>query len=393
MKGDLVNALWFYAIAFIVIWVLALLFKDKLKIDISGPILMRRTLRMRNFIDSIAQKSPRYWKISMTIGIPVAVFFMALIFYLLTDSLVTLLTAPAASAQAAVGIAIPGVSIPGSPINVPLGYGLVALVTVIVVHEFGHGILARAENIGIKSIGLLLLVILPGAFVEPDEEEVKKAKRLSKLRIYAAGSIFNMGLAAVALLGALLLSMFFIGPSFHSEGMQITSIMPKSPADGILKEGMIITNINGKEITDRTSFINVLNTTKPRDTLTITTNQGMFTIKTAPNPRNSTASYIGVVTQENLVVNNNISSNYGNILPWILFGFAILLQWIFILNFGIGTFNLLPLKPLDGGLMLEELLNYITTNDLAKKLTNVVSVISLTLVVTSISYSLASALF
>ncbi|MFB6217413.1 MAG: site-2 protease family protein, partial [Candidatus Aenigmatarchaeota archaeon] len=30
-----------------------------------------------------------------------------------------------------------------------------------------------------------------------------------------------------------------------------------------------------------------------------------------------------------------------------------LLNWIFILNVGIGLMNLLPLKPLDGGLMVE----------------------------------------
>lgn len=390
---DNYSVLAFYATAFVVIWVLAILFKDKLKIDINGPLLMRRTTRLRDFIDSIAQKSPKFWKYTMNVGIPVAVFFMGLIVYLLLNSLISVLTAPAASAQAsAVSIAIPGFNIPGG-INIPLGYGLVALVTVIVVHEFAHGILARAEGIGIKSIGLLLLAILPGAFVEPDEEQVKKAKRLSKLRIYAAGSIFNIGFATLAFIGSLLLSMFFIGPAFHAEGMQITSIMPDSPADGFLKEGMIITNINGKEITNRTSFTSTLNTTKPGDVLTITTNQGTFTIKTASNPNNSTAPYVGVVTQENLVVNKDISSTYGDILPWILFSFNTLLIWIFILNFGIGTFNLLPLKPLDGGLMLEELLNYITTSDLANKLTIVISVISLTLVVSSIGYSLVSAIF
>ena len=71
-------AIWFYVIAFVIIWTLALLFKDKLKIDITGPLLMRRTARLRGFIDSIAQKSPRFWKILMNIGIPVAVFFMVL---------------------------------------------------------------------------------------------------------------------------------------------------------------------------------------------------------------------------------------------------------------------------------------------------------------------------
>lgn len=384
------DALWFYATAFVVIWVLAILFKDKLKIEINGPLLMRRTGRMRGLIDGIAQKSPRFWKWSMNVGIPVAVFFMALIFYMLLNSLISLLTAPAA--QAAVGIAVPGVEIPGSPINVPLGYGLAAIVTVIIVHEFGHGILARAEGIGIKSIGLLLLAVLPGAFVEPDEEEIKKAKRLSKLRIYAAGSIFNMGFGTIALVGSLLLSTFFIGPSFHADGMQITNIIPDSPADGVLKKDMVITSINGKEVTDRTSFITALNTTKPGDVLTITTNRETFTIKTAPSPHNPSTSYLGVHTRESLAINKDVSSIYGDILPWLLFGFAILLQWIFILNFGIGTFNLLPLKPLDGGLMLEELLNYITSSDVANKLTNIISVVSLMLVIASISYSLAPAL-
>ena len=72
--------------------------------------------------------------------------------------------------------------------------------TVLVVHEFGHGIISRVEGVRIKSIGVLLLAVLPGAFVEPDEEDIEKSKRISKLRIFAAGSIFNLSLAAVALL-------------------------------------------------------------------------------------------------------------------------------------------------------------------------------------------------
>ena len=36
-----------------------------------------------------------------------------------------------------------------------------------------------------------------------------------------------------------------------------------------------------------------------------------------------------------------------------------LLFWIYFLNFAVGTFNLLPMKPLDGGHLLENLLSYI----------------------------------
>jgi membrane-associated protease RseP (regulator of RpoE activity) len=350
---------------------------------------------MRDLIDSIAQKSPRFWKVIMNIGIPVAVFFMVLIFYLLIQSLdstiTTMLTTPTKTVQSGVGIVIPGVDVPGSPITPPLGYGLVALVTVLVVHEFAHGILARAEGIKIKSIGVLLLAILPGAFVEPDEKEVKKASRLTKLRIYAAGSIFNIGFAGIAFALALLLSAFFIGPSFDSNGLEIVKVMPDTPADGVFKQGMIITNINGHDIKNKTTFSDLLNKTKPGDILTIKTNKGTFEIKTINNPNNESA-YIGISSKENLLVKGDVSSKYGDTLPWILFGFVELLGWIFILNFGIGTFNLLPLKPLDGGLMLEELLNYRIHEDTSNKITNIVSVISLVLVVSAIGLSLIPAL-
>ncbi len=380
------DALTFYAVAFVVIWVLALLFKDKLKIDVTGPILMRRTTRLRDFIDLIAQKSPRFWRGFMTIGICVATFFMVLTFALLAYSLLTIIQSMfiahvAVPATAGVYPVLPGVNIPGSPINPPLGYGLIALATVLVFHEFAHGILARAEGIKIKSIGVLLLAILPGAFVEPDEEQVKKAKRVSKLRIYAAGSIINLTLGALALLGTFLLASVLFTGTFASEGMQITSVEPNSPAYGVLKEGMIITNINGNKITSRNNFTSILNTSKPGDVLIITTNQGTFTIKTAPNPRNPQIGYVGVTTQE----------NYVSLLPQILFILYNLFEWIFILNVGIGTVNLLPLKPLDGGLIFEELLNYVTSSVTANKITIVSSLVSVAIIISSLSLSLLNA--
>ena len=108
IKGDFLNALWYYVIAFVIIWILAFLFKDKLKIDINGPLLMRKTKRLRGFIDSVANRSPRFWRWSMNVGLPVAVFFMGLMLYFLIISLQTLLEAPQVS------IILPGVDIPGS---------------------------------------------------------------------------------------------------------------------------------------------------------------------------------------------------------------------------------------------------------------------------------------
>lgn len=345
------DTLTFYAVAFVVIWVLALLFKDKLKIDVEGPILMRRTTRLRDFIDSIAQKSPRFWRGFMTVGIPVSIFFTALMIYLIAISLQTLLQAPAASPI------LPGVDYPGNPIYIPLGYGLIALATVLVIHEFSHGILARAEGIKIKSIGLALFAVIPGAFVEPDEEEISKASKLTKLRIYVAGSISNLTLAGITFAIFYLISSFFVPAAFHADGLLVSSVIPKSPSDGILKEGMVIYNINGYNMRNSTDYVNFRNSSKIGDVLTIQTNEGTYKIKLASNPNNSTAPYAGLRFTDNLVVNKNIHDVYGDVIPWTLYYLKDLFFWVFLLNFAVGTFNLLPMKPLDGGLIFEELLS------------------------------------
>lgn len=96
---------------------------------------MRKTTRMRGFIDRIAQKYSRFWKWSVNIGIPIAFFFMFYMLYAIIASLKDIFVQPQAS------LIVPGVDIPGSPLFVPLSYGLIGLIIVIVAHEFAHGIL------------------------------------------------------------------------------------------------------------------------------------------------------------------------------------------------------------------------------------------------------------
>lgn len=376
------NALWYYAIGFVVIWILAILFKDKLKIDINGPLLMRRTKRLRGLIDSIANRSPKFWRWSLNVGLPVAVFFMALMLYFLIISLQTLLQAPQVS------LIVPGVDIPGSPIFIPLEFGIIALMTVMVVHEFGHGIIARVEGVRIKSIGVLLLAILPGAFVEPDEEDVQKSKRISKLRIYAAGSVFNLSLAAIALLFTFLISSFVIAPAFYTDGVEITSVVPNSPADGILKPGIVIQSINGIETSDLNNYVKILNNTKVGENLTFLTDQGTKSIIAGVNPNNSTRGYVGIRSQAHLAVKIDVANTFGDKIPWFFYYLKDLFYWIFLLNFAVGTFNLLPMKPLDGGLILEELLRYKLSENMVNKIVNPLTYFLILVIVVSIVYSL-----
>ena len=122
-------------------------------VEVTFPVLLWKTQRLRGFIDKIANLSKRFWKWFMNIGIVISVIFMVIMAITLVYSLTMITTTPSVS------LLLPGVDVPGSPIFIPFFYGFVALATVIIVHEFSHGILARVENVSLKSIGLLLSAI------------------------------------------------------------------------------------------------------------------------------------------------------------------------------------------------------------------------------------------
>lgn len=371
------NGIYYYLIAFFVIWTVALIFNNKLSnygFDIDFPVIMWRTERLRGLIKRISDISPRFWKYFMTVGVFISFAAMIAMAWLLISSLETVTTAPSVS------LVIPGVEMPGSSIYVPLGYGLIGLATVLVVHEFSHGILAISEKISIKSIGLLLFAILPGAFVEPDEDELKSSSRLSQLRVYAAGSVANMSLAAISFVIFLLITSYAIPDNFSENGIEINRIVSDSPASQHLKEGMVIESINNQTIDNSTSYLNVVGSFKPGDNVTVGTDQGSYTLTLDKNPNNESVGYFGIQAGKHYELKNNALGP----LPWVLFNLAELFQWMFILNLGIGTFNLLPMKPLDGGKMLEILLSYKLPERQYKPLVNSISVIMAMIIVFSL---------
>ncbi len=355
------NALWYYAIGFVIVWVLAVLLRGKYdSISVQGIVIMLKTEKLHDIIDKIAKKVPRFWKAYMNLGIPLGFFFMALMFVAILWSLQLMFEMPTVS------LILPGVDIPGSPIYIPFGTGLLALATVLVIHEGGHGVLARVEGVAIDSVGLLLMLIIPGAFVEPNEEELKKVNGISKLRVYFAGPMFNMGLAAIGLILMMCVGGFIASDVYTTDGMEVTSVIPSSPSDGVLSNGMIIQGVNNHSVTNYSSYVEVMNTTRIGDNISITTDKGTFNVISTTNPNNSSKSYIGVRSQEHKIVTPEFKQKYGTFIPWFLTQLREFLYLVFLLNFSVGTFNLLPMKPLDGGLILEEVVNYRITDERRK---------------------------
>ena len=375
------DVLLYYAIFFVSIYILAILFRDKLKVDVYGPILMRRTKKMRGWIDYIANLSPKFWRWSMNIGIPITVLGMAFMVYTIILSLEVMFQKPTTA------LLLPGVDIPGSPIFIPIFAGIIALILLMVVHEFGHGILARAQGVEIKSIGVILLAVLPGAFVELDEEDVEKAKRSVKLRIYAAGSMFNLGLAGIAWVVVIILTSSFIPYAFQSDGLKIISVTPNGPSEGILQEGMIVTSINGYSVNNRNAYTElIMNKTKPGDQMTYVTDKGTYTITATGQPSNQSIAYPGTRSETHLVVKPEVAQNFGEIIPWSLYNLADVCYWIYALNLMVGLFNLLPMKPLDGGHIFEELLRYKVPENITGTIVSSVSWVMIAIVALLIIY-------
>ena len=370
------NGIYYYLIAFAVIWILAGIFHKQLSnhgVEINFPVLMWKTQRLRGLISRISNFSPTFWRWYMNVGIVVAFGAMIFITWTLVSSLPSVFETPAVS------IVIPGVEMPGSSIYIPFIYGLIALATVLIVHEFSHGIQAVGEKIPIKSIGLLLFAILPGAFVEPDEDELKKAKRISRLRVYAAGSIANITLALIAIV---LVSLISAGiPSFFEEdGIAIDRIVSDSPSDGILKEGMVLKAIDNHQINDSSSYGEIITGYNPGDNVTVQTDQGSYSLTLDKNPNNESRGFFGIQANKHFEMTNDSLGS----LPWILFELIDLFQWVAMLNLGIGLFNLLPIKPLDGGYMLEILLSYKLSEQHYKPIVNALSVVLAMVIVFSI---------
>lgn len=97
------------------------------------------------------------------------------------------------------------------------------------VHELGHAAMAAAWRIRLAAVGVLILAIPIGAFVEPDDKDLALAPRKARAGLYAAGPASNMlvALAVLALFAGLL------APSARpvSDGPVVVSVTAGSPAD------------------------------------------------------------------------------------------------------------------------------------------------------------------
>jgi membrane-associated protease RseP (regulator of RpoE activity) len=363
-------------------------------ISLFGPALMIKTQRGRSALDRWG-RFRRFWTAVADVGIALAVLAMAVIVGLLVfGAIESFRLTPATAPSVSEAVGLPGIN----PI-IPIGYGILALVVGVVLHELSHGVVARSQNIGVKSLGILWCVVPIGAFVEQDDTEMMAASRRKRDRVAAAGVLANFVLTIVFF--ALLSSLVAASVTPVANGIAVQSVESGLPAaNATLASGDIITSFNGTATTTWANFESAEAKTTPNETVPLafyspTLGRTVSThVTLATNPNNNSRGFLGVVVfglstselKQALVWPLGSDQGpltgavYWIVLPlaglepvsgstigyfhvtgplaglgtgnfWIL---ANILYWLAWMNLLLGLSNALPLVPLDGGLLFRD---------------------------------------
>jgi len=390
-------------------------FLKKHNISFYGPALMWRTQKGIQFLKNRAKRK-RFWKVYGNFSIIFCFITMVLMTALMvmTVWLVFGFTPEQRSALPGpeVALVLPGIN-PILPLEY-LGYVLLGLIVAIIVHEFSHGILTLVDKLKVKSLGILYLIVPIGAFCEPDDEEVKKAGILSRMRIYAAGPTANFVVVLICILLFSGVCMSAVQPA--KDGAIIFAVDTNSPASQIgLQSGVIITSLNNTMIQSGSEFFTAWNNTRANHTVMISYMKNSVEYSTnvllgdkyieygkrptiyTNNVSYKGKGYLGVqsvlrdsVFQEYLTILKNpfyhfpqglltfyslpllgyfagynpivspfvdsyrISGPLG-VLPVPIFWVIVnAIYWIFWLNLAVSLFNVLPMIPLDGGFLFND---------------------------------------
>ena len=267
---------------------------------------------------------------------------------------------------------------------VPFFYWIISILFIMVVHEFGHGIIARAHRVRVKSTGFaflgVLIPIVPGAFVEIDEEHLAKQKKYVQLSIFAAGPFVNIVFGL--LFFALMLAMQPAAQAlFAADGMAITDVAKNSPAAiAGLASGELITQIDAVPVHSVADFEQAFAAKKPGDTVSVTTKSGTRAAVLAGTDH----ARLGVNVEEARHLKQSVVDNHGWLLPQLFVWLTQLISWLFLLNVGVGLFNLVPIGPIDGGRMFHTALQHLVQHRHAKVVWHAVSVVLLVIIASTI---------
>jgi len=344
------NAIIYVLIAWVVILVVAKSLKlEKHGFELKAYSLTYKNTQVQSVLSKILTRTRRGIRVFADVSVVAGFLMMGFAFWFLLNNLSNFFVEPTEFAE--LTVLIPGVTLTSAS---AIAYFLLSIPIVLVIHEGAHGIVASLEKIKIKTGGFAVFIALFAGFVEPDEEEFDKAKKISKLRVIGAGATSNVIFAFA--LGALLLTnpifalilpeplveWFYDAP----DGVLVISIIPDSGAEKAgLQSGDLITAINGVVIITPLDFQKI--DLKPGETVTVTVQRNgqqlQLPVEIMPSPDDPNRGLVGIMRDNAL----SYKPVY-NFIEWDP-QVSMFLLWLWMISFFIGIINMLPLPILDGG--------------------------------------------
>ena len=343
------NAIIYVLMAWVAIFVTAKALKlEKYGVEIKPYSLVYKNKSVNDVLIKILGRTKRGIKVFANVSVIAGFIMMAFAFWFLLNNVSNFFVAQSEFNE--LTVLIPGITLTSAP---AITYFLLSIPIVLVMHEGGHGIVAALEKIKIKTGGFAIFIAMFAGFVEPDEEEFEKAKKISKLRVIGAGATSNVLFALV--LGIILLTNPFFAmvvpepllSIFYElpDGVLILSIIENSGAEqaGLLAND-IITSINNIPIFSPADFPSL----NPGETATVSIlRDGQpldVGLTVMPSPDDPERGLIGIMRDNSFAytpVMNFIEWNDPNV--------SMFLLWLWMISFFIGIINMLPLPILDGG--------------------------------------------
>lgn len=352
------------AIIYVLIaWVAILIGAKALKLENHGFELKAYSLVYKNkqvqsALTRILGRTRRGIRVFADVSVVAGFLMMGFAFWFLLSNISKFFVEPTEFAE--LTVLIPGVTLTSAA---SITYFLLSIPIVLVMHEGAHGIVATLEKIKIKTGGFAIFIAMFAGFVEPDEEEFNKAKKISKLRVIGAGATSNV-IFALALGVILLTNPFFalvlpepLLSTFYDlpEGVMVLSVMEGFGAEKAgLMANDIITSINGVPILSPVDFSKIelepgqiANLSVLRDGQTLD-----FPVEIMPSPDDPDRGLIGIM-RDNTFAYKPVM----NFIEWNNPQVSMFLLWLWMISFFIGIINMLPLPILDGGKFIHTIID------------------------------------
>ena len=400
---------------------------NRIRAEVKLPLILIHTPFGLRFFDRVAKwPGARLYSEFNTYLMPA---ITALAIFLIVGSLMIMFS-NAAAREGVRGVGLTAnLLIPGINPYLPLTYGWAALVITIVIHEAGHGIVARVYNIRVDSTGVVLFLGIPiGAFVNIEREELNRASLRQKSAVLTAGPLNNMILAGLSLL-----ALFFLvstltplppDPDAAQFGVLVVNVNPGSLADSVgITSGSAIQYVAGQQVKTLEDLGLLLNDNLGQTIDIVWVDSKGETITkavTLPSTRDPTRGVLGVgvtpLSPDPQAVLDRYQGAFGTnplalLLPPTMqqgavpysdlmapkytstvFGdstffapIANLLFWLWFINFNVGIFNALPIGPLDGGQLYGSLIEKrVKSKVLAKNASMMLTLVMTAVVVASL---------